>query len=103
MKVLSTNEYYSLQTADGAVHHVKNARDVARIFPEQKGQIKQMAKQRHLSFSKKEREQSLVKVVEGVSGAKLFTVDSLSSCVPVVAVQMITLTGLMMGLPANQL
>ena len=56
---------------------MKNARDVARIFPEQKGQIKQMAKQRHLSFSKKEREQSLVKVVEGVSGAKLFTVDSL--------------------------
>ena len=77
VKVLSTNEYYSLQTADGAVHHVKNARDVARIFPEQKGQIKQMAKQRHLSFSKKEREQSLVKVVEGVSGARLFTVDSL--------------------------
>jgi hypothetical protein len=66
VKVLSTNEHYSLQTADGAVHHVKNARDVARIFPEQKGQIKQMAKQRHLSFSKKEREQSLVKVVEGV-------------------------------------
>ena len=66
VKVLSTNEYYSLQTADGAVHHVKNARDVARIFPEQKGQIKQMAKQRHLSFSKKEREQSLVKVVEDV-------------------------------------
>ena len=77
VKVLSTNEYYSLQTADGAVHHVKNARDVARIFPEQKGQIKQMAKQRHLSFSKKEREQSLVKVVEGVFGVKLFTVDSL--------------------------
>ena len=77
VKVLSTNEYYSLQTADGAIHHVKNARDVARIFPEQKGQIKQMAKQRHLSFSKKEREQSLVKVVEGVSGARLFTVDSL--------------------------
>ena len=77
VKVLSTNEYYSLQTADGAIHHVKNARDVARIFPEQKGQIKQMAKQRHLSFSKKEREQSLVKVVEGVFGAKLFTVDSL--------------------------
>ena len=77
VKVLSTNEYYLLQTADGAIHHVKNARDVARIFPEQKGQIKQMAKQRHLSFSKKEREQSLVKVVEGVSGARLFTVDSL--------------------------
>ena len=76
VKVLSTNEYYSLQTADGAVHHVKNARDVARIFPEQKGQIKQMAKQRHLSFSKKEREQSLVKVVEGVIGVKLFTVLS---------------------------
>ena len=76
VKVLSTNEYYSLQTADGAIHHVKNARDVARIFPEQKGQIKQMAKQRHLSFSKKEREQSLVKVVEGVFGVKLFTVLS---------------------------
>ncbi len=66
VKVLSTNEYYSLQTADGAIHHVKNAGDVAKIFPEQKGQIKQMAKQRRLSFSKKERGNSLVKVVEGV-------------------------------------
>ena len=66
VKVLSTNECYSLQTADGAIHHVKNAGDVAKIFPEQKGQIKQMAKQRRLSFSKKERGNSLVKVVEGV-------------------------------------
>ena len=66
VKVLSTNEYYSLQTADGAIHHVKNAGDVAKIFPEQKGQIKLMAKQRRLSFSKKERGNSLVKVVEGV-------------------------------------
>ena len=66
VKVLSTNEYYSLRTADGAIHHVKNAGDVAKIFPEQKGQIKQMAKQRRLSFSKKERGNSLVKVVEGV-------------------------------------
>lgn len=66
VKVLSTNEYYSLQTADGAIHHVKNAGDVAKIFPEQKGQIKQMAKRSHLSFSKKERGNSLVKVVEGV-------------------------------------
>ena len=66
VKVLSTNEYYSLQTADGAIHHVKNVGDVAKIFPEQKGQIKQMAKQRRLSFSKKERGNSLVKVVEGV-------------------------------------
>ena len=77
LKTLSTEEQYTLMTPDGEMHHVKRASDVAKLFPEQKKQIKQFARKNHLSFSKRKREQSLVKVVESISGAKLFTVDSL--------------------------
>jgi outer membrane receptor for ferrienterochelin and colicin len=45
--------------------------DVARLFPEQKKQIKQFARQNHLSFSKSEREFSLMRVVESISGSPL--------------------------------
>ena len=64
LRTLSTEELYTLITADGEMHHVKRASDVAKIFPEQSKQIKQFAKKNHLSFSKKEREMSLVKLVE---------------------------------------
>ena len=57
-KTLSTEEYYTLITPDGEKHHVKRASDVAKLFPEQKKQIKQFAKQNRLSFSKNERENS---------------------------------------------
>ena len=63
-KVLSTKEHYTLVTSDGEKHHVKRASDVAKLFPEQKKQVKQFAKKNHLSFSKSEREKSLAKVVE---------------------------------------
>ena len=66
-KTLSTEEYYTLITPDGEKHHVKRASDVAKLFPEQKKQIKQFAKQNRLSFSKNERENSLVRVVESIS------------------------------------
>ena len=68
-KTLSTEEYYTLITPDGEKHHVKRASDVAKLFPEQKKQIKQFAKQNRLSFSKSERENSLVRVVESISGS----------------------------------
>ena len=68
-KTLSTEEYYTLITPDGEKHHVKRASDVAKLFPEQKKQIKQFAKQNRLSFSKNERENSLVRVVESISGS----------------------------------
>jgi outer membrane receptor for ferrienterochelin and colicin len=42
---------------------------VAKIFAEQKSQIKRFAKQNRLSFSKRERERSLVKLVKSVSGS----------------------------------
>ena len=67
-KVLSTKEHYTLITSDGETHHVKRASDVAKLFPEQKKQIRQFARQNHLSFSKSEREQSLVSVVESLTG-----------------------------------
>ncbi len=67
-KVLSTKEHYTLITSDGERHHVKRASDVAKLFPEQKKQIRQFARQNHLSFSKSEREQSLVRVVESLTG-----------------------------------
>ena len=67
LKILTTKEHYTLLTPDGETYHVKRASDVAKLFPEQKKQIRQYAKKNHLSFSKKEREQSLVKVVESIS------------------------------------
>ena len=68
-KFLSTKEHYLLVSADGEMHHVNRASDIAKLFPEQKKQIKQFAKKNHLSFSKNGRERSLVKVVESLSGS----------------------------------
>ena len=66
LKALSTLEYYTLISSDGAMHHVKRASDVAKLFPEQKKQIRQFVRKNHLSFKRKEREKSLVRVVEEV-------------------------------------
>ncbi len=71
LKTLNTEEYYTLMTPDGEKYHVRRASDVAKLFPEQKKQIKQFAKKNHLSFSKSKRENSLVKVIESVSGSPL--------------------------------
>ena len=68
-KILSTNEHYTLVTPNGEKFHVKRASDVAKLFPEQKKQIKQYAKQNRLSFSKSEREKSLAKLTQSVSGS----------------------------------
>ena len=67
-KTLSTLEYYTLITPDGEMHHVKRLSDVAKLFPEQKKQIRQMARKNHLSFSKTKRESSLVNVVSRLEG-----------------------------------
>ena len=71
LKLLSTNEHYTLIAPDGEKHHVKRASDVAKLFPEQKRQIKQFAKQNRLSFSKSERERSLAKVIGSVKGSPM--------------------------------
>ena len=72
LKTLIVEEQYSLQTPDGEVYHVKRASDIAKLFPEQKKQIRQFARQNRLSFSKRERENSLLKVVESIDrGEKL--------------------------------
>ena len=63
LKTLYTEEHYTLVTPDGEMHHVKRASDVAKLFPEQKKQIKQFVKKNRLSFSRGERERSLKKVV----------------------------------------
>ena len=63
LKTLSVREHYTLVSPDGAMHQVKRASDVAALFPQQKKQIRQFVRQNHLSFSKSERELSLVKVV----------------------------------------
>ncbi len=70
LKNLSNHEHYTLVTPDGETYHVKRAKDVAALFPEQKKQIKQFAKQQHLTFNKQRREQSLAKVVASVIGEK---------------------------------
>ena len=66
LKKLSTKELYTVITPDGEAHQVKRASDVATLFPQQKKQIRQFARQNHLSFSKDERELSLKRVVESV-------------------------------------
>ena len=71
LKILSTKEHYMLITPDGKMHHVKRASDVAKLFPEQKKQIRQFARKNHLSFSKSEREKSLVEVVESILGSPI--------------------------------
>ncbi len=71
LKTLSTKEHYTLITPQREMYHVKRASDVAKIFAEQKTQIKRFAKQNRLSFSKRERERSLVKVVNSVSGSPI--------------------------------
>ena len=66
LKNLNTNEHYTLITPEGEMYHVKRTSDVAKLFPEQKKQIKQFARQNRLSFSKSERERSLMSVVQSV-------------------------------------
>lgn len=68
LKTLNTEEQYTLVTTDGEVHHVKRAKDVEKLFPEQKKQIRQFVKRNRLSFSRREREKNLVKLVEGIKG-----------------------------------
>ena len=68
-KILVTKENYTLITPDGEKHHVKRASDVAKLFPEQKKQIKQFAKKNRLSFSRSKREENLVKLAESISGS----------------------------------
>ena len=73
VKTLSTQEHYTLVTPDGEMHHVKRASDVAKLFPAQKKTIRQFARKNHLSFSRKERERSLAKLTESVSGTPMPT------------------------------
>ena len=74
-KTLRTLEHYTLITPDGDMHHVKRVSDVAKLFPEQEKQIRQSARKNHLSFSKSRRENSLVKVIEGIRGEVLKSVE----------------------------
>lgn len=66
LKLLTTNEYYTLITPDGMSHHVKTVSDVEKLFPDQKIQIRQIVNQNSLSFGKGNRSVDLAKVVEGI-------------------------------------
>jgi len=68
LKTLATKEHYTVVTADGAMYHVKRAKDVAKLFPEQKKQIKQFVRNNRLSFSRRERENSLMRLVGEIKG-----------------------------------
>ena len=111
-KTLYTKELYTLITPDGDMYHVKRASDVAKVFPEQNKQIKHFAKKNHLSFSRRARENSLVKVVESVSGTPLpnphllsvapnreSEVVKSSSIVPTTSATPINDTALVAGIP----
>ena len=66
-KTLITEEQYTLVTPEGEKHPVKRASDVAKLFPEQRPQIKQITRKNRLSFTKRRREESLVKVVKSLT------------------------------------
>ena len=66
LKVLTTNEHYTLVTPDGVAYHVNSASDVEKLFPDQKIQIRQIVNQNSLSFGKGNRSVDLAKVVEGI-------------------------------------
>ncbi len=68
LKTLATKEHYTVVTADGTMYHVKRAKDVAKLFPEQKKQIKQFVRNNRLSFSRRERENSLMRLVGEIKG-----------------------------------
>ena len=72
LKTLYSEEHYTLVTPDGEMYHVKRASDVAKLFPGQKKQIRQFAKQNRLSFSRREREKSLVALTQSIAGAPIF-------------------------------
>ena len=76
LSTLRTLEHYTLITPGGENYHVERASDVAKVFPDQKKQIKQFAKKNHLSFSKSKREQSLAKVVESLNRSERLEVRS---------------------------
>ena len=65
-KTLSDEEHYTLIKPNGEAHRVKRAKDVAKLFPEQKKQIRRYARKNWLSFSKKERERSLILLTRSV-------------------------------------
>ena len=72
-KTLKAIELYTLMTPDGERHHVKRASDVAKLFPEQKKQMKLFTKMNHLSFAKSERRKSLEALVYSISGTPVPT------------------------------
>ncbi len=76
LSTLRTLEHYTLITPGGENYHVERASDVAKVFPDQKKQIKQFARKNHLSFSKSKREQSLAKVVESLNRSERLEVRS---------------------------
>ena len=67
LRILSTKEHYTLVTPDGVCHRVKRGKDVAKLFPEQRQQIRRISRTEGLKFSKNRREQSLVRVVETIT------------------------------------
>ena len=101
LKILKTQQHYTLVTPDGEMYHVNRASDVAKLFPEQKKQIKRFAKNNYLSFSKPEREASLTKLTESIIGTPRieFKSPKVIRCTETVA-NPIDETKLIAGIPA---
>ena len=72
-KNLAIKEHFTIVTPDDRVYHVKSASNIAKIFPEQKKEIKQFTRQQQLSFTKNMREYSLMRVVENLNPSPLST------------------------------
>ena len=79
LKTLNSEEHYTLITPDGEAHHVKRAKDVAKIFPEQKKQIRRYARKNWLKFSRKQREKSLTLLTLNVEGSPVLKQKQVST------------------------
>ena len=71
LHTITNVEHYALMMPDGVIYHVKRAKDVAKLFPEQKKQILQFARKNRLSFSRKNRERGLAELVKSIAGMPL--------------------------------
>lgn len=71
LKLLESHERFTIVTANGDIHHVKDLSDVAKIFPDQQDKLRTFSKDQQLKYGKNVREENLAMLVGIVKGDPL--------------------------------
>lgn len=71
LKVLETREQYTIVTAKGERHYVKNLSDMIKAFPAQKDALNSYSKTNRLKYGKSVREKSLAQLTGVIEGKPL--------------------------------